>query len=720
MGAERFDKAVDRLGKVYKALGVSDSSAEHEVVTHYLQANVSDPNFLSKMARYNQSSFYRLYNNLSAMLKGDAKSQIENTFMRAVRNANNAMDAELGLQYSSGYNNTAQEPVGRNFVERYHPEDFTYESLIKNGENGEIPSISINFVPVDGDIKYNYDSVENVSGKKENKLRFITESPNESLLYNTIEIVTKNGHELAVKSFMKRKKNSLTPLTNAVNALASTSNTRTGSNSSNPTLSNGNGNVNQHSIGLESNHKQKAIDEFGTTYDYRKAAYILDDGRYLDFSGGQQTRMEDHRYISQIYDESFDSMSDYLTNFMNEGNIRVMPETGAIDISSAVEPTNAQYKKINDFLDHYWKEWHNLDITDANGNTVASVEYPPRTSARKVINDIKQFFKDGTVPTVNNEMNQFRYSVGVTPQMDAEYEKAVKENDQDTVRQLVDEAAEMAGFIPIHNYHGSMNASFQAFDKSKAQVGGNSGAGFYFTNNVADATDNYSDVEGADNYFKWSALADKILDDGEWNGEPVMDINEATRIAKKELSKKPGVFDVYLKYSNPYTRDFRNSTNIFNKIYDDASAYADSVIEREDYDSDDDYEDALTEEIYNQVYDDIYKAVYGAYQDLESNYEVLDGPDVATVAGNIAQNAMDYNSITWDDIKDAAYDSGEGYYVTNDGWDEGADGTLEFVRAVIENFGFDAVIDKEVDKKFNQLMRGYEGTEHTIQRNLED
>ncbi len=68
--------------------------------------------------------------------------------------------------------------------------------------------------------------------------------------------------------------------------------------------------------------------------------------------------MEDHRYISQIYDESFDSMSDYLTSFMNEGNIRVMPETGAIDISSAVEPTNAQYKKINDFLDHYWKDWH--------------------------------------------------------------------------------------------------------------------------------------------------------------------------------------------------------------------------------------------------------------------------------------------------------------------------------------------------------------------------
>lgn len=102
MGEERFNRAVERLGEVYKALGVKNANAEHEVVTHYLQANVNDPNFLSKMARYNQSSFYRLYNNLSSMLKGDAKSQIENTFMRAVRNANNAMDAELGVQYSAG------------------------------------------------------------------------------------------------------------------------------------------------------------------------------------------------------------------------------------------------------------------------------------------------------------------------------------------------------------------------------------------------------------------------------------------------------------------------------------------------------------------------------------------------------------------------------------------------------------------------------------------
>ena len=60
---------------------------------------------------------------------------------------------------------------------------------------------------------------------------------------------------------MKRKKNSLTPLTNAVNALTSTSNTRTGSNSSNPTLSNGNGNVNQqYSAGLESAEAQDTIE----------------------------------------------------------------------------------------------------------------------------------------------------------------------------------------------------------------------------------------------------------------------------------------------------------------------------------------------------------------------------------------------------------------------------------------------------------------------------
>ncbi len=163
-------------------------------------------------------------------------------------------------------------------------------------------------------------------------------------------------------------------------------------------------------------HKQRAIDEYGTTFDYRKAAYILDDGRYLDFSYGQNRRVEDHRSISSVYDEDFDSATEYLTSFMNEGNIRVSPESNGIDISSVAEPTKEQYSKMSDYLEHFWKEGYTVDISDENGNSLASLEYPPRTSVRKVISDIKQFYKDGTIPQVtDNGVNEFlQFSISPT------------------------------------------------------------------------------------------------------------------------------------------------------------------------------------------------------------------------------------------------------------------------------------------------------------------
>lgn len=291
---------------------------------------------------------------------------------------------------------------------------------------------------------------------------------------------------------------------------------------------------------------------------------------------------------------------------------------------------------------------------------------------------------------------------------DEEYLAAVKRGDMSTAREMVRQKASEAGFHLMSFFHGSMDASFTVFDKDKAHVGGNSGAGFYFTTEEEDATQNYSDIEGADNYFKADHLAEMILEAGEWQGEEVYEYDRALEIAKEELDREPGVYNVYLKYDNPYIRNFRNSTNIYDKIMED---FDESLIERDDYDSDEDYEDALTEARANHLYENIYKAVLGANDDLENRYEVAYGPNVEDIASAIFNEAVDYERITWDDIRDALYDLGETMVVFDTG--EDADATMEITRSIIEHFGYDAIQDEEVSSKFNQLM-AMQGTTHVI------
>ena len=88
----------------------------------------------------------------------------------------------------------------------------------------------------------------------------------------------------------------------------------------------------------ESDHTQKAIDALGTTYYKTRAGFMLKDGRMLDLTYGGNPR-EDHRAIQDAFDDmNLETGSDYLIEFMNEGNIRLIPEIPGIDI--VVEPTD--------------------------------------------------------------------------------------------------------------------------------------------------------------------------------------------------------------------------------------------------------------------------------------------------------------------------------------------------------------------------------------------
>ena len=168
-------------------------------------------------------------------------------------------------------------------------------------------------------------------------------------------------------------------------------------------------------------HAKDAAAYFGTTYKWSETGYITADGRRLDFSGRHEGgpggyRTVDHRDIRDALGDDYggDDYSGSMVQFMSEGNIRISPESGGINLS--VMPTKAQLDTLSDFISKQRGEVI-LDIDTVDGNTVSSTEYPRGTHANKVLNDIKAYFEDGSTPRVS-ELAKFRYSLkkdGVLP-----------------------------------------------------------------------------------------------------------------------------------------------------------------------------------------------------------------------------------------------------------------------------------------------------------------
>ena len=157
-------------------------------------------------------------------------------------------------------------------------------------------------------------------------------------------------------------------------------------------------------------HRKKAIAFFGKTYNWNETGYLTPAGTKLDFSGKHEGgpggyRTVDHRDIRDAIGEDYggDDYSGSMVQFMSEGNIRISPESGGINLS--VEPTKSQMDALSDFIGKNRGEVI-LDLDTPDGQTVSSTEYPRGTHSSKVLNDIKAYFKDGTTPHVS-EMSQF-------------------------------------------------------------------------------------------------------------------------------------------------------------------------------------------------------------------------------------------------------------------------------------------------------------------------
>lgn len=158
----------------------------------------------------------------------------------------------------------------------------------------------------------------------------------------------------------------------------------------------------EYSENEKKQHIADAEKYFGKTYKWAETGYLTPGGTKLDFSGRNDGapggyRTVDHRDIRDALglDYGGEDYSGAMIQFMREGNIRIAPENGGINL--IVKPTQQQEDALVQFVQKNRGEVI-LDIDDANGNTIASAQYDRGTRSATVIGAIRDYFDYGVVP----------------------------------------------------------------------------------------------------------------------------------------------------------------------------------------------------------------------------------------------------------------------------------------------------------------------------------
>jgi len=149
-------------------------------------------------------------------------------------------------------------------------------------------------------------------------------------------------------------------------------------------------------------HMQSLVRKKGYTNDFRLGGYIFPNGGMLDMSGGQGQRMFDHR---QIGTERNQGGLKGMQQFIAGGAIRIMPESGSIDIRKA--PTENQIRTLMQFIRQYrgkvtvdmdagLGEYNESDDSFYRSPRFIAKQYPLGTNPSIVINDIRSFYSSPT------------------------------------------------------------------------------------------------------------------------------------------------------------------------------------------------------------------------------------------------------------------------------------------------------------------------------------
>ena len=155
-----------------------------------------------------------------------------------------------------------------------------------------------------------------------------------------------------------------------------------------------------------------AEESYGAKYtdDFNETGFIFPDGK-LPKMGDYGQRGDDHAIVVSLYDAidyatSQTPKADAMGRFLDEGNIRIMPENGSIEMSAKVKPTQEQFDSIRRFLREH--DEAEIEFSGRDGRSVDSKRYTDGVNAEQVINDIKRFYSEGKIG--GSDLNNFRFS----------------------------------------------------------------------------------------------------------------------------------------------------------------------------------------------------------------------------------------------------------------------------------------------------------------------
>lgn len=323
--------------------------------------------------------------------------------------------------------------------------------------------------------------------------------------------------------------------------------------------------------------EQEAVKHFGHTYKWAETGYVLTDGSRLDFSGRHEGasggyRTVDHREIGVLTAYENTEGSDSLIDFMKRGNIRILPEYGGINLS--VLPTKAQENALSDFISKNRGEI-TLDIDDTNGNTVVSVEYPRGTHYSKILQDIRNYFNDGTKPVVS-ELSKFRYALSETDSQGRVLTVEQRKFFNDS--KVVDKNGRL-----LTMYHATFS-DFTVFDIKKTSDINKYGQGHYFTSSITDAEAHYMSAGNSVNSrndvdSKIESMAFDLFAEHGYSYEDSLTsdadiqtiLDDCYKQAEKYYSRKNAkLITAYLNVRNPlYVRKGKDVSSVYDYVFVD-------------------------------------------------------------------------------------------------------------------------------------------------------
>lgn len=155
----------------------------------------------------------------------------------------------------------------------------------------------------------------------------------------------------------------------------------------------------------------KAIELFGETKNPAKAGWLLADGRFIDYNRDSSSILnetnddfdldyQDHWQIEKVFNTR--RGNDAIDAFMAEGNIRLMPEAGGIEIRN--KPKQTQISSLEKYIDSVIdKKGVTIDFRKPNTteNVLPNyVYYDNSFSAKTILNDIDSFYDNGNIARV--------------------------------------------------------------------------------------------------------------------------------------------------------------------------------------------------------------------------------------------------------------------------------------------------------------------------------